>query len=112
MDSGSPRRGLFREKFGILVPTAAGSIFIPSYRKADFKKTAHITQTAEGLGYHSAWISDHLMPYSIFDPWTAIRGLPVRPSQRTLGTFGSFKLFKNASTMAKMTNTLEHMTPC
>ena len=109
MDSGSPRRGLFREKFGILVPTAAGSIFIPSYRNADFKKTAHITQSAEGLGYHSAWISDHLMPYSIFDPWTAISGLAVLTSQITLGTLVSCNLFRHPSIVAKMSTTIDHM---
>jgi alkanesulfonate monooxygenase SsuD/methylene tetrahydromethanopterin reductase-like flavin-dependent oxidoreductase (luciferase family) len=55
-----------QDKFGVLVPTAAGSIFIPSYKKVDFEKTSQITQTAEELQYHSAWLSDHLMPYSIF----------------------------------------------
>src|SRR5256886_11856426 len=97
MDSGSPRRGLFREKFGILAPTAAGSIFIPSYRNADFKKTARITQSAEGLGYHSAWLSDHVMPYSIFDCWTAISGLPPLTSPISLRTLVYGNLFRHPS---------------
>ncbi len=100
---------MFRDKFGILVPTASGSIFIPSYKKTDFKNTTRITQSAERLGYHSAWLSDHLMPYSIFECWAVISGLAVLTSKITLGTLVSCNLFRHPSLIAKMSATIDHM---
>jgi alkanesulfonate monooxygenase SsuD/methylene tetrahydromethanopterin reductase-like flavin-dependent oxidoreductase (luciferase family) len=96
-------------KFGVLVPTAAGSIFIPSYKETSFDVSARVAKDSENFGFDSAWLSDHLMPYSILECWTSISAISALTTKIRLGTLVSCNLFRYPSLVAKMSATVDHI---
>ncbi|MCW4010821.1 MAG: TIGR03560 family F420-dependent LLM class oxidoreductase [Candidatus Bathyarchaeota archaeon] len=91
-------------------------VFLPFYAFKDeatpaslFRKLQHVVCECERLGYHSAWLDDHLMfgYMPILECWTTLSALAVSTKRIRLGTMVTSNGFRNPALLAKMAATLD-----
>jgi F420-dependent oxidoreductase-like protein len=74
----------------------------------DISKVAH---RAEMLGFHSVWLSDHMMPLMeerpLLEGWTALSAVAAETNLVKLGTIVMCNSFRHPSLLAKMSSTLD-----
>ncbi len=74
-----------------------------------------IAQTAEGLGFESVWLMDHLYQIPVVAPetdpllecWTGLAALAASTRRVKLGSMVSAVTFRNPALLAKMTSTID-----
>jgi alkanesulfonate monooxygenase SsuD/methylene tetrahydromethanopterin reductase-like flavin-dependent oxidoreductase (luciferase family) len=71
-------------------------------------------QSAEALGYHSAWLMDHLAApgaeeYDSFEAWTSVTALAARTERIRLGHLVLCNGFRHPAVLAKMVATLDQI---
>lgn len=94
-------------KFGIAVPNFG--------KYADKEAIVEIALSAEGLGYDSVWVSDHIViPEShkvfgdmFYDPLTTLGYLAAKTKKIRLGTSVLVLPYRNPVVLAKMVSTLD-----
>jgi F420-dependent oxidoreductase-like protein len=90
-------------QFGMMVPQFG----------ADYRICREVAHTAEGLGYDSLWIADHLfgIPGPGDDPflecWTLLSAIAVETQRVRLGTMTLCNGFRSPALLAKMVSTLD-----
>ncbi|MFH0848877.1 MAG: TIGR03560 family F420-dependent LLM class oxidoreductase [archaeon] len=106
-------------KFGIMLPVMVPSSPPPhdpyhalqySYRDLDLDLVKMITLEAERLGYHSAWVSDHLSREACkdrFEGWTTLCGLAPLTKSIRLGTMVLCNLYRHPGLLAMMAATAD-----
>lgn len=95
-------------KFGVVLQ---GKLFTPSW-----KDIRNIALKAEDLGFHSLWVSDHLMhPFPVdgkptfycHEAWTLMSALAASTEHIKLGFHVLIPTFRGPSILAKMAATLD-----
>lgn len=99
-------------KIGIALPIAEqddGSV----YRYREIREMA---TTAEGAGFDSVWVFDHLLyrwpdqpPRGVWEAWTFLTGLAEATSRVELGTIVLCTAFRNPAVLAKMADALDDL---
>src|SRR5262245_14490023 len=100
-------------QFGFCLPIFAcpgHNLFrTPNFRELDAAATMGLARRADGLGYDSLWVADHLMlgkDEAILEGWTVISALAGATSRAKLGMIHQALLFRNPALAAKMSATL------
>lgn len=85
----------------------------------DFTELESRVLEAEALGYHSAWIMDHLIwkghqpPFnkkgSVLESWTTLSALASSTQKIRLGTLVLCNSYRNPALLAKMASTLDNI---
>jgi F420-dependent oxidoreductase-like protein len=85
----------------------------------DFSKLKLHVLEAEALGYHSAWMMDHLiwkghqLPFnengSVLESWTTLSALAFLTQKIRLGTLVLCNSYRNPALLAKMASTLDNI---
>jgi probable F420-dependent oxidoreductase len=103
-------------RFGLTLPHYDFSI--PGVRPIAFDACAEHAVWAEGLGFDSVWVSDHLL-YSLeryggepellgsLEPLSTLAGIAVRTSRVRLGTLVLAAPFRHPSILAKSATTID-----
>ena len=103
-------------KFGVMLPVfIQEGVPLPfydalqvNYKCLGFDVIKDLTLEAERLGYHSIWVSDHLMTDKYrFECWTTLSALSSITNRIRLGTMVICSLFRFPSLLAKMSATLD-----
>jgi len=76
-----------------------------------FKRLQDIVLECEKLGYHSAWLDDHLMleKMPILECWTTLSALSSATEKIRLGTMVTCNSFRNPALLAKMAATVDNI---
>ena len=76
-----------------------------------FKRLQDIVLECESLGYHSAWLDDHLMlkKMPILECWTTLSALYSATKKIKLGTMVTCNSFRNPALLAKMASTVDNI---
>ncbi len=103
-------------QFGFCVPIFAmpgdGLFRTPAYECLDAKTTFDLAVTADGLGYDSLWVADHLFlgrDDAILEGWTTLCALAGATRQARLGMIHMAHFLRHASMTAKMAATLDQL---
>lgn len=103
-------------QFGFCVPIFAlpgGQLFrTPNYVALDVHSALALARTADGLGYDSLWVADHLMlgkDDAIMEGWTTLAALAGSTQQAKLGIIHQAHFFRHPSVAAKMIATLDQI---
>lgn len=93
-------------KFGVYLPFY---IFQAEEPKNRFTLLRDIVLECERLGYHSAWLDDHLMynGWPILESWITLSALSSLTSRIHLGTMVSCNAHRNPALLAKMAATFD-----
>ncbi len=90
-----------KPKFGVYLPQGL----------TEFDEISKVAHRAEMLGFHSVWLSDHMMPLMeerpLLEGWTALSAVAAQTSLARLGTIVMCNSFRNPSLLAKMSSTLD-----
>ncbi|HYA22114.1 MAG TPA: TIGR03560 family F420-dependent LLM class oxidoreductase, partial [Thermoproteota archaeon] len=77
----------------------------------EFDEISEVAHRAEMLGFHSLWLSDHMMPLMeerpLLEGWTALSAVATGTSLAKLGTIVMCNSFRHPSLLAKMSSTLD-----
>lgn len=104
--------------FGFSVPVMAGAprenndpkhINTPLYEELNWEQTKHTILTADGLGFDSAWVPDHLLlgrDYAEYECWTLLSTIASLTDLR-IGSLVLCNDFRNPALVAKMAATLD-----
>ena len=102
--------------FGFCAPIFAapgGRLFrTPNYRELDARTTIDLCRKADGLGYDSLWVADHLMlgkDQAILEGWTTLAALAAATSRARLGVIHQSNLLRHPAMAAKMSATLDQI---
>jgi len=77
--------------------------------RAGWESTRLIAEEAEGLGYDSLWLADHLMGQRpILECWTTLSALSSLTTRIRLGTMVLCNSYRNPALLAKMASTLDN----
>jgi probable F420-dependent oxidoreductase len=106
-------------KLGLALPHY--DISFPDQQPATFDRIARYAESAESLGFHQVWVSDHfwldLERYGgpvgrqgTPECWTTLSALAVRTSRVRLGTLVLAAGFRPPTLLAKMAATLDQLT--
>jgi F420-dependent oxidoreductase-like protein len=88
------------------------SIQTPQY-KTDLGSLIDTWRVAEGLGFRSAWLMDHLYPIlapptdPILEAWTTLAALATQTSAIRVGVLVSANTFRHPSLLARMAATID-----
>ncbi|MGI8475645.1 MAG: LLM class flavin-dependent oxidoreductase, partial [Thermomicrobiales bacterium] len=103
-------------RFGFCVPVFASpgrSLFrTPGFADPDAGRMMGIARRADGPGYDSLWVADHLMPggdEAIFEGRTVLSAPAGATGRAKLGMIHQAPLFRNPVLAAKMSATLDHL---
>ena len=74
-----------------------------------FQTLTEICQAAEGLGYDTLWLADHLQPGQgdCLEAWTTIAALTGLTRRLKIGTLATSVSFRNPALLAKMVASLD-----
>ena len=90
-----------RPKLGVYLPQGL----------TEFEDISKVAHRAEMLGFHSVWLSDHMMPLMeerpLLEGWTALSAVAAETSLVKLGTIVMCNSFRHPSLLAKMSSTLD-----
>lgn len=87
-------------------------VVIPQYG-VDYKTIVKVTLECERLGFDSAWLEDHFIPWHIdaaesaFECWTTLCSLAPRTERIRLGTLCTCVSYRYPSLLAKMASTFD-----
>ena len=85
-------------------------VYLPQV-SSDFESVFNVACRAEELGFHSVWLSDHMMPLMeerpFLESWTALSAVASRTKTLKLGTIVMCNSFRHPSLLAKMSATLD-----
>lgn len=90
-------------KFGVCLPQV----------DVDYDIVKRVALECESVGFHSAWLTDHLLPIlgqpqaSYLECWTTLSALAEATTHIRLGTLVLCNLFRHPSVLAKMASTLD-----
>jgi len=88
-------------KIGVYLPQVSTS----------FDGVSDVAHRAEELGFHSVWLSDHMMPLMeerpLLECWTALSAVAAQTKAVKLGTIVMCNSFRHPSLLAKMSATLD-----
>ena len=95
-------------KFGLIVPQG-WRCDLPG---RDFETAAGIARAADGLGFDSIWLYDHLQtrdgdPDTVLECWTTLAALARETTRVRLGQIVTCALYRNPGLLAQMANTLD-----
>jgi alkanesulfonate monooxygenase SsuD/methylene tetrahydromethanopterin reductase-like flavin-dependent oxidoreductase (luciferase family) len=105
-------------RFGLSLPHYGFSL--PNGDPITFEACAEWARRAEGLGFHSAWVSDHFFysfqrygensgPIAALEPLTTLAGLAQETSTIRLGTLVLGAPFRHPSVLAKSLVSLDRL---
>jgi probable F420-dependent oxidoreductase len=82
--------------------------------KRSWEEVAAAATAFESLGFHSAWVCDHLygVPFPnlpIFEAWSELAGVAAITKRIELGTLVTPPFFRNAAVLAKQIATVDHI---
>lgn len=103
-------------KVGVALPHYDFSF--PDHRPSDIDSVVEVARAAEGLGYDSVWVSDHLFldlgkyggptrRYGALEPLTTLSALAAETRRVRLGTLVLCEAFRPPTLLAKMAATLD-----
>ncbi len=100
-------------KIGVVLPIAEDEEL---GRPPSFSTIRDLALQAEGSGFDSVWVFDHLLFRSpegqtagIYEAWTILSALAVATSRVELGTLVMCTPFRNPALLAKMVSTVEEV---
>jgi alkanesulfonate monooxygenase SsuD/methylene tetrahydromethanopterin reductase-like flavin-dependent oxidoreductase (luciferase family) len=103
-------------RFGVCVPVFAAPglrLFrTPAYRALDPSATMAMARRADGLGFDSLWVADHLMlgkDEAILEGWTTLAALAGMTDRARLGLIHQANLLRHPALVAKMAATLDQI---
>jgi probable F420-dependent oxidoreductase len=103
-------------RFGLALPQYGFSI--PGDAPVGFETIVEWARRAEGLGFDSVWLSDHLFysfgrygadpaPISALEPFTSLAGLATITSRARVGVLVACAPFRHPAMLAKMAVTID-----
>ena len=102
-----------RMRIGVIVQQAEGAL---DDRTPTFVDIKELTLTAEAVGFDSFWLPDHLIyrPHEpeetgVWEVFTFLSALASVTSTITLGTLVASSLFRSPAILAKMADSLDHI---
>ena len=90
------------------------AIQTPQYQ-TDVDALARVWRAAEGLGFRSAWLMDHLYPIMvpptepILEAWTTLAALASRTERLRLGVLVTANTFRHPAVLARMAATVDQL---
>jgi alkanesulfonate monooxygenase SsuD/methylene tetrahydromethanopterin reductase-like flavin-dependent oxidoreductase (luciferase family) len=100
-------------QIGIMLPDTEREMAGGSARWADLLAMA---RTAEGCGFDSLWVSDHLIfrfegkePQGVWECWSLLSALAASTSRVELGPLVSATSFRNPALLAKIAATVDEI---
>ncbi len=92
-----------------MVTPRFGAVFLPY--SVPFKRVLDATQRAEGLGFDSVWVPDHLQRdgLSVLECWTTIAALAASTSRVGIGSLATCNSFRNPAMLAKLVATVSEI---
>src|SRR5438128_12335819 len=103
-------------RFGLALPQYGYSL--PGGEPITFEACATWARRAEGLGFDSVWLSDHLLytfsrygagsdPIAALEPMTTLAGIAAVTSRVRIGSLVLCARFRHPSLLAKMSTTID-----
>lgn len=103
-------------QFGFCLPIFAApgnlSFRVPNWSEVDASVVLDLARRADGLGFDSIWVADHLMlgkDESILEGWTTLSAIAGATEKIRLGLIHQSNILRNPVLVAKMTATLDHL---
>jgi alkanesulfonate monooxygenase SsuD/methylene tetrahydromethanopterin reductase-like flavin-dependent oxidoreductase (luciferase family) len=101
-------------KVGLALPTFDASVMGRTPRWKDFKAAA---QHAEGVGFDSIWVPDHMIhnafqpntEFGVWECWSILTAVAAITNRVELGTLVLCTGFRNPAMIAKMADTIEEV---
>jgi alkanesulfonate monooxygenase SsuD/methylene tetrahydromethanopterin reductase-like flavin-dependent oxidoreductase (luciferase family) len=100
-------------KIGITLPQGCDREYLGLDGATAWRRTVEAAQRAEGLGFESLWVYDHMQvdppleEAPIFEPFVELSALAMATSRARLGHLVLAAAYRNAGLTAKMISTLD-----
>jgi alkanesulfonate monooxygenase SsuD/methylene tetrahydromethanopterin reductase-like flavin-dependent oxidoreductase (luciferase family) len=94
-------------RVGVRVPNMVGGSF-PLNTHLDVTLIMDVVKECEVLGYHSAWMNDHVNKHNL-ECWTTLSALAAATERIRLGTQVLCNTYRNPALLAKMSATLDYI---